>query len=219
MSEVFLSYANADRERAVAIAELLRLGGYSVWWDPPSRQGACLTRCFRKLSAPLVALSCCGRGRRWRRTGSRPRPPKGRPARYSYRPPRGCANPDRVPPHSSGEPQGWNNNPDDPEFQRLMQSIGRLLHSAAQGVAPRLDAHAPGSVVARTRRVTYRAMARLAWIPALVAASFFMGWVSLGQVLRPRRIAPRRECRPAGRLCRTFRLETPRPKRCRPADR
>ena len=40
MSDVFLSYANADRERAGAVAELLRQRGYSVWWDrtiPPGR--------------------------------------------------------------------------------------------------------------------------------------------------------------------------------------
>ena len=40
MSEIFISYASADRERAKTIAEGLTAEGRSVWWDrviPPGR--------------------------------------------------------------------------------------------------------------------------------------------------------------------------------------
>ena len=41
MSDIFISYASADRERAKVIAEALAARGFSVWWDrviPPGRQ-------------------------------------------------------------------------------------------------------------------------------------------------------------------------------------
>lgn len=40
MSDIFISYANADRERARQLADRLTTRGYSVWWDrtiPPGR--------------------------------------------------------------------------------------------------------------------------------------------------------------------------------------
>jgi TIR domain len=40
MSEIFISYASADRDRARVLAEALTKRGYSVWWDrtiPPGR--------------------------------------------------------------------------------------------------------------------------------------------------------------------------------------
>jgi hypothetical protein len=41
LSDIFISYASADRERARVIAEALAARGFSVWWDrviPPGRQ-------------------------------------------------------------------------------------------------------------------------------------------------------------------------------------
>ncbi len=41
MSDIFISYASADRERAKVIAESLAARGWSVWWDrviPPGRE-------------------------------------------------------------------------------------------------------------------------------------------------------------------------------------
>jgi hypothetical protein len=178
VSDVFLSYASADRERAVAIAELVRLGGYSVWWDrtiPPGRVfDEVLQEAIGTAGCIVVLWSRASVASNWVKTEAAegatrqilvPALLEDVPIPIEFR---------RI---QAANLQGWTSNPDDPEFQRLMQSIGRLLHSAAQGVAPRVDAHAPGSIVARTRRVTYRAMAKLAWIPALIAASFLMGWV------------------------------------------
>jgi hypothetical protein len=178
MSDVFLSYASADRERAAAIAEFLRVGGYSVWWDrtiPPGRVFDEVLQEALGAAACIVVL--------WSRTSVASNWVKTEAAE-------GAARQILVPALLEDVPipiefrriqaanlQGWTDNPDDPEFQRLMQSIGRLSHSAARGVAPRVDAHAPGSVMARTRRVTYGTIARRGWIPALVAASFLAGWL------------------------------------------
>ena len=41
MSDIFVSYASVDRERAKIVAEALAARGLSVWWDrviPPGRQ-------------------------------------------------------------------------------------------------------------------------------------------------------------------------------------
>ena len=41
MSDIFISYATADRPRAAALAQALRTRGWTVWWDrviPPGRQ-------------------------------------------------------------------------------------------------------------------------------------------------------------------------------------
>ena len=70
--------------------------------------------------------------------------------------------------------QHWTGNPDDLELESLIQSVERLSRGVG---SPRVDHHAPGSVVPRARRVALRAMARMALIPAVVAASFLMGWV------------------------------------------
>jgi hypothetical protein len=154
------------------------LGGYSVWWDrtiPPGRVfDEVLQEALGTAACIVVLWSQASVASNWVKTEAAegatrqilvPALLEEVPIPIEFR---------RI---QAANLQAWNGDPDDPEFQRLMQSIGRLLQGAAQGVAPRLDAHAPGSVVARTRRVTYRAMLRLAWIPALVAASFLMGWV------------------------------------------
>ena len=35
MSDIFISYARTNRDRAQALAAALDQRGYSVWWDPP----------------------------------------------------------------------------------------------------------------------------------------------------------------------------------------
>ena len=39
MSDIFISYAHEDRERAQTLAKRLREAGWSVWWDPELRAG------------------------------------------------------------------------------------------------------------------------------------------------------------------------------------
>lgn len=38
MSDIFLSYASADRERALPLANVLESQGLDVWWDRGSVQ-------------------------------------------------------------------------------------------------------------------------------------------------------------------------------------
>jgi len=41
MSDIFISYASGDRDKARTLAEFLRANGWSVWWDraiPPGRE-------------------------------------------------------------------------------------------------------------------------------------------------------------------------------------
>ena len=55
MSDIFISYASADRERAKLVSVTLDRRGWSVWWDrtiPPHRQPSanqCLREQFRAL--------------------------------------------------------------------------------------------------------------------------------------------------------------------------
>ncbi|MDH3672109.1 MAG: TIR domain-containing protein [Gammaproteobacteria bacterium] len=39
MSDIFISYASEDRERAKALAAALQAQDWSVWWDRDHRQG------------------------------------------------------------------------------------------------------------------------------------------------------------------------------------
>ena len=160
MSDVFLSYANADRDRAVAIAELLRTRGYSVWWDrtiPPGRMfDEVLQEALSGAGCIVVLWSRASVASNWVKTEAAegatrqilvPALIEDVPIPIEFR---------RI---QAANLQNWTGSPDDPELQRMMQSIERLSHGVGQAVAPRLDDHAPGSVLPRTRRLTMRTMA------------------------------------------------------------
>ena len=86
MSDVFLSYASADRERAVAIAELLRMSGYSVWWDrtiPPGRVfDEVLQEALSSAGCIVVLWSRASVASNWVKTEAA----EGATRQYSYRP-------------------------------------------------------------------------------------------------------------------------------------
>ena len=55
MSDIFISYASADRERAAQLAGALQARGWSVWWDrniPPGRQ-------FDEVIDEALSAACC----------------------------------------------------------------------------------------------------------------------------------------------------------------
>ncbi len=55
MSDIFISYASEDRDRAKAVAKALKAQGWSVWWDPRIRSGQ---KFDRAIEAALADSKC-----------------------------------------------------------------------------------------------------------------------------------------------------------------
>ena len=55
MSDIFISYSSADRERVRPLAEALRKKGWSIWWDPVIRPGEIWSRV---IDAALADARC-----------------------------------------------------------------------------------------------------------------------------------------------------------------
>ena len=57
MSDIFISYDHADRERAMQLATALEAEGWSVWWDRQIRLGKRFHRVIqRELDAAVCVL-------------------------------------------------------------------------------------------------------------------------------------------------------------------
>jgi hypothetical protein len=149
VSDVFLSYASADRERAATVAEALRLRGYSVWWDrtiPPGRVfDEVIQEALGAAGCVLVLWSRTSVTSNWVKTEAA----EGA-GRHVLVP---AAIDDVVIPIEfrriqAANLQGWTGDPGEPEFERMLQSVERLSRPAGQA-PPRLDPRAPGGLTSR----------------------------------------------------------------------
>jgi hypothetical protein len=65
MSDIFLSFSSADRDRARQLAELLERQGWSVWWDrtipPGSSFDQVIEQALRRGLVLLTRPACCSR--------------------------------------------------------------------------------------------------------------------------------------------------------------
>ena len=72
MSDIFISYASEDRDRAKALAEALKAQGWSVWWDPDIPAGGTfddvIEEALGKAKCTIVLWSRHSVGSRWVRT-------------------------------------------------------------------------------------------------------------------------------------------------------
>ncbi len=141
MADVFISYASADREQAQAIAASLANRGYKVWWDrtiPPGRIfDEVIQEALNAARCVIVLWSKTSIGSNWVKTeaaeaGSR-----------NILVPVLIAN---VPPPiefrrlQAANLAGWNGDEDSLEFNNLLASIDRLVHSGTPPVAGKLPA-------------------------------------------------------------------------------
>jgi hypothetical protein len=163
VSDVFLSYANADRERAAALAEALGLRGYSVWWDrtiPPGRVFDEVIQEALSAAGCVVVL--------WSRTSASSNWVKTEAAEGASRHVLVPAVIDDVSIPiefrriQAANLQDWTGDPGHPEFEGLVQSVERLSRRAGQAAPPRLDHRAPGGLVRTARRISPRAAAAVA---------------------------------------------------------
>lgn len=171
MSDVFLSYANADRERAAAVAEALGLRGYSVWWDrtiPPGRVFDEVIQEALSAAGCVVVL--------WSRTSASSNWVKTEAAEGASRRLLVPAVIDdvlipiefrRI---QAANLRDWTGDLSDPEFEGLVQSVERLSRSAGQAAPPRLDHRAPGGLVRTALRISPRAAAGVAALAVVGAA-------------------------------------------------
>src|SRR5262245_13271139 len=59
MTDVFISYARADRERVRLIAHGLTAEGFSVWWDPDIKPGKKWNDVIRRALGDAAAIVTC----------------------------------------------------------------------------------------------------------------------------------------------------------------
>jgi len=171
VSDVFLSYASADRERAAAVAEALGVCGYSVWWDrtiPPGRVfDEVIQEALTAAGCVVVLWSRTSASSNWVKTEAA----EGA-SRHLLVP---AVIDDVLIPIEFRRIQAanlrdWTGDLSDPEFEGLVQSVERLSRSAGQAAPPRLDHRAPGGVVRRSLRISPRAAMGVAALAVVCAA-------------------------------------------------
>jgi hypothetical protein len=136
VTDVFISYARADRNRVRPIALALAAEGFSVWWDPEIKPGAqwnaairkalenaaCVLTCWSKKSVKsqwVVAETTHGHGRQVLA-----------PALIQT-----CAPPIPFNMMQAADLSGWRGDGGDPEWIALLEQIRRLVEAKRRLVA------------------------------------------------------------------------------------
>jgi hypothetical protein len=155
VSDVFLSYASADRDRAQDLAEILGQRGYSVWWDrtiPPGRVfDEVIQEALSGAHCVVVMWSKASVASNWVKTEA-----ADAASRHVLVP--AVIEDVRVPIEfrriQAANLQDWNGDPQHPELENLAQSIARLARGVGAGSAarPKLDQGAPGGTMRPAHR-------------------------------------------------------------------
>lgn len=131
MSDIFISYASADRERARLLAEALSRRGYSVWWDrtiPPGRVfDEVIQEAIQGARCMIVLWSGDSVRSNWVKTEASEGASRGIlvPALIGN-----VAPPIEFKRIQSANLAQWSGDDADAEFQNLMQSVERLMQQA-----------------------------------------------------------------------------------------
>lgn len=137
MSDIFISYASADRERAKVIAESLAARGWSVWWDrviPPGREfDEVIEEALDAARCVVVLWSQASVASRWVKTES------AEAMRRKALIPVLIENV-KIPLEfrrlQAADLSQWHGEPDDPELQNFFQSLETRIRSAPQPASP-----------------------------------------------------------------------------------
>ncbi len=131
MSDVFLSYASADRDRAQRVAEHLAHAGYDVWWDrtiPPGRVfDEVIQEALNAAKCVVVLWSVTSVRSNWVKTEAAEASAHNRlvPAFIDR-----VDAPIEFKRIQAADLSAWDGSDDHPEFRSLLASIARLVKAA-----------------------------------------------------------------------------------------
>ena len=138
MSDIFISYASADRERARLLADALASRGYSVWWDrtiPPGRVfDEVIQEAIQSARCMVVLWSADSVRSNWVKTEAAEGAARGIlvPALVSE-----VAPPIEFKRIQSANLSQWNGDEADGEYRNLLASIEDLIKKDARAGMPR----------------------------------------------------------------------------------
>ncbi len=133
MSDIFISYAHEDRDRAQTLAKRLREAGWSVWWDPELRAGEhfaeVIEEVLQQVHAVIVLWSEHSVASRWVKAEANEglRQDKLIPLSLDTAEP-----PLIFRPIHTGQLVHWNGAADVPEFRKLLSDIQDRVSGAPE---------------------------------------------------------------------------------------
>ena len=186
MSDIFISYASADRERARLLADALANRGYSVWWDrtiPPGRVfDEVIQEAIQGARCMVVLWSADSARSNWVKTEAAEGVARGIlvPALVSE-----VAPPIEFKRIQSANLSLWNGDETDGEYRNLLASIEALIKKdarASDGMASPLMTPRPATDVTTSRLGTIKTFGRVQFSP-------WPQWLHFGFMGKPGRSA------------------------------
>jgi len=138
MADIFISYASPDRERARTVAERLAERGHSVWWDrtiPPGRVfDEVIQEALHAAKCVVVLWSAESVKSNWVKTEASEAVGQNKLVPALIEP---VLLPIEFKRIQAADLSGWSGGNDDPEYQKLVSAVERLLQDQPAGSAPR----------------------------------------------------------------------------------
>lgn len=172
MADIFISYANADRERARVLADALAERGYSVWWDrtiPPGRVfDEVIQEALQAARCVLVLWSSDSVKSNWVKTEAAEGVAQSKlvPATIEAVPP-----PIEFRRIQAADLSDWSGSADHPEFRKLLAAIEGLLQGTS---SVRQDSFKPPLPTQPSRLTLLKIMALVGAIG--IVATVAMRW-------------------------------------------
>jgi len=172
MTDLFLSYARPDRDRAEALASALEAEGYSVWWDRHITGGsefsADIERQLMAATVVIVAWSKPARESPWVKDEAGVGREQGKLVALSFdaeQPPLGFRQ------YHAVDFSAWNDSPDSDEFKSLLQAVETRIRDESSSITNEPNTNEP---IAHARPQPPR-RSGWKWIaaPVLIAAVYF----------------------------------------------
>ena len=175
MADVFISYSSADRESARVLAERLGERGLGVWWDRTIQPGRVfdevIQEALQTAGCVVVLWSDDSVKSNWVKTEAAEGLGRDKLVPVLIEP--------VVPPIEfkriqAADLSGWNGDPDDPEYRKLVASVDELLQRPRPASSAYRSASPPVQVAAPAR-------AKRSWllVTAAVLLAGLIAWAGL----------------------------------------
>lgn len=151
MSDIFISYARPDKERAELLAEAFSRKGWTSWWDreiPPGQPfDETIEHALSSARCVVVVWSRHSVASRWVKTEAAEGAERGILVPVLMEKVKIPLEFKRI---EAADLSGWQNDPSDPEFSQLLRTVGGLIDGSA-AARPEADRMAVAARSARRR--------------------------------------------------------------------